>query len=156
MADFTQKQAASKRPKQSTNLTWRRVRESPLSHFHQQLFRTHSQNEQHVSLEKSSSPPTQFIPSLSLPEWTSTTRRWNNSLLAFQRKIEHGSKNKTERERWAFLWWSSDKWLFHRETDSRDTLCSFTACRSKIHCKQTVHWLVLWRLWSVRAEEKTV
>lgn len=98
-----------------------------------------------------SSPPTHFTPRLSLPEWTSATPRWNKSLLAFQRKVKHESKNKTEWESWAF--WSSSNTARFRATDGRDTLCSYTACLSKIHCKQTVHWLDLWKPWSVRAEE---
>lgn len=58
----------------------------------------------------------------------------------FSAKSSMEAKTKTERRAFCSL---SDSCLFHRETDSRDTLCRYVACLSKIHYKQTVHWLVL-------------
>lgn len=89
-----------------------------------------------------SSPPTKFIPELSLPEWTSTTRRWNNSLLAFQRKVKHGSKNKMEQKRWEALWSSSDTACSTEKQTARTVCTPIPPAWAKSNAS-TLHWLVL-------------
>lgn len=71
-------------------------------------------------------PPTQFIPCLSLPERTSTTQRWNSSILAFQHKIKHGSKNKSEWDSWASL--SSGNTVRSAERQTAGTVCAPALC----------------------------
>lgn len=111
--------------KQSMNLTWSCLRESLLSHLHQQLFTSPHSFTKRATCEPRgvSLPPTQFILSLSLPEWTSTTPRWNNSLLAFQRTIEHRSKNKTEKEQ-AGLSGGPLTYACFAEKETAGTLCA--------------------------------
>lgn len=105
---------------------------------------TLSQNEQHVSLEQPRPlPPSSSLASPYLNEHPrhrdGITHFWH-----FSAKWGMGAKIKmSERAELSGC----------PPTDSRDTLCSYTACLSKIHCEQTVHWLVLWKLWSVRDEQ---